>query len=164
MDLALNTVNIDKSALKSMSSEKMKESTSAEASSTKKYEIDVPRVPDEFPDMGNKAADIYPLPLSHENQCTTIGVANNLEMFQEEFDFKSNKNVKYLPLKSSGKSLIWNRAYKRFAFLRKLDRHKEQQEKYANTLRGCTPSEHSDHVEAAVVFVVSENEEDSDDE
>ena len=166
MNLALNVVAIEPSDLKSMSSEKMKEITET-TPSTRKYEIDVPRTPEEFPDMGTKAAEIYPLPISHENQCTTLGVARNLDLFQEEFGFKSHKEAKYLPLTNSGKKFDLDQAYKRFAFLKKLEKHKEEQQKYEETLRGFSSTlEHSVDEELLVVvdthFSDSDEDEDSD--
>lgn len=45
----------------------------------KRYKIIIPGVDEEFPDMGNEKTQIYPLPISHENQCSTVGLASNLD-------------------------------------------------------------------------------------
>lgn len=86
--------------------------------------------------MANKKAKIYPLPISHENQCTTLGVARNLDLFQEEFSFTCNKQERYLSLKSTGKDFDLDKAYKRFAFLKRLEQHKKHQQSYEQFLRG----------------------------
>lgn len=138
MDVALNVVNMSKEQLKTMSSEELQAHACAPtpSQSSKTFKIKVPEIPCEFPDMAKKEAKIYPLPISHENQCTTLGVASNLDLFQVEFGFTSNKQEKYLPLKSSGKDFDLDKAYKRFAFLKKLEQHKKQQQSYEHFLRG----------------------------
>ena len=124
MDVAFNDVNISKDQLKSMTSEdSQRESCVPEQSAEgpKQYKIVVPAIPCEFPDMAVKEAKMYPLPISHENQYTTLGVASNLDIFQKEFDFVSEKTQKYLPLQSSGEDFDLDKAYKRFAFLKSLE-------------------------------------------
>ena len=46
-----------------------------------KYVIEVPKLKEEFPMLANEKSQVYPLPLSFENQCTTTGAANNLSLF-----------------------------------------------------------------------------------
>lgn len=101
----------------------------------KRYKIIIPEVDEEFPDMGNEKTQIYPLPISHENQCSTVGLASNLDRFSEEFSFKHEKNQRYMPIKVSGKEFALDKAYERFAFLKSLQKHKEQQETYEHILR-----------------------------
>ena len=90
---------------------------------------------EDFPDQSRVKAPIYPLPLSHENQCTIVGTASNLELFSSEFGFKSSKAKKYLPLKKSGKDFDLERTYQRYAFLKALEQHKVQQNQYEHILR-----------------------------
>ena len=91
--------------------------------------------------MGKKPAQIYPLPISHENQCTTLGVASNPDLFQQEFGFKSAHISNYLPLRHSGEGFDLEQSYKRFAFLRKLDIHKKEHANYECILRGTAQSD-----------------------
>jgi hypothetical protein len=81
MDVALNVSNISNQQLKSMSGEELQTQASNpfQPESSKRFHIKIPEIPCEFPDMANKKAKIYPLPISHENQCTTLGVARNLD-------------------------------------------------------------------------------------
>ena len=78
--------------------------------------------------------NIYPLPISHENQCKIVGVASSLDLFASEFGFKTNKAKKYLPLKQNGKEFDLDRAYKRYAFMESLEQHKLQQSQYERIL------------------------------
>ena len=45
-----------------------------------KYIIELLKLKEEFPMLANEKLQVYPLPLSFENQCTTIGAANNLSL------------------------------------------------------------------------------------
>jgi len=104
--------------------------------SSLKYVVDVPKVPIEFPDMANNKTEIYPLPISQENQCKTIGLAQNLDMFAQEFGFQCNKKTKFLPLKKNQKEFDLDLAYSRYAFLKSMERHRENQALLDATLRG----------------------------
>jgi hypothetical protein len=165
MDVAFNTVNVTKEQLRNMRSEDLQRvlSQSLESETSKQYKIVVPRIPCEFPDMAAKEAQIYPLPISHENQCTTLGAASNLDLFQKEFDFVSYKQPKFLPLQSSGKDFDLDRAYKRFAFLKSLEYHKKTQRDYEQILHGKgTVEEITENDDEEIIAVVNQdNEEDS---
>ena len=134
LDLALNKVQMTKDEIKGASSDVLKAQESAE-SPCAAFRIDIPPVLEDFPDQSRVKAPIYPLPLSHENQCTIVGTASNLELFSSEFGFKSSKAKKYLPLKKSGKDFDLERAYQRYAFLKALEQHKVQQNQYEHILR-----------------------------
>ena len=81
--------------------------------------------------MAQKKGEIYLLLISHENQCTTLGVTSNLDLFQDEFQFDSKKEDQYLPLRSSRKDFNLE-----LAFLRMLEQHKKKQQAYEHFLRG----------------------------
>ena len=87
MDIAFNTVNATKEQLKNMRSDNLQRQSSKtlESEESKQYKIIVPSIPCEFPDMAAKEAQIYPLPISHENQCTTLGATTAFWIF-----FKKN--------------------------------------------------------------------------
>ena len=85
--------------------------------------------------MAKTKTSIYPLPISHENQCTTVGLAGNLDKFMEEFSFHSQENQQYMPVRKSGKAFAIDKAYERFAFIKSLEKHKEQQAYYDTILR-----------------------------
>ena len=102
----------------------------------KTYKIVVPKVDEEFPDLGNVKTRIFPLPISQENQCSTVGLASNLDRFAEEFGFKNEKSERFMPFKMSGKEFALGKAYERFAFLKSLQKHKEQQKEYERILKG----------------------------
>lgn len=165
IDIAFNTVNATKEQLKNMRSDDLQRQSSKiiESEESKQYKIIVPIIPCEFPDMAAKEAQIYPLPISHENQCTTLGAASNLDLFQKEFDFVSDKQPKFLPLQSSGKDFDLDRAYKRFAFLKSLEYHKKTQRDYEQILRGQGTVEEvtKDDGEGIIVVVDQDDEEDS---
>ena len=99
------------------------------------YVIDIPPVEEDFPHLSEDKTSIYPLPISHENQCKIVGVASNLDLFASEFGFKTNKAKKYLPLKQNGKEFDLDRAYERYAFMKSLEQHKLQQSQYERILR-----------------------------
>lgn len=58
----------------------------------KTFKIIVPVADEEFPEVGNTKTPIFPLPISHENQCSTVGLASNLDRFTEESGFHHEKN------------------------------------------------------------------------
>ena len=97
-----------------------------------KYVIEVPKLKEEFPMLANEKLQVYPLPLSFENQCTTMGAANNLSLFSEEFEFPSEPVERYIPMKKNNADFDIDGAYERCAFLRKLTKHKEKQARYEN--------------------------------
>ena len=101
----------------------------------KNFKIAVPSVEEDFPELGKTKTQIYPLPISHENQCSTVGLASNMDKFSEEFNFDYERNPTYMPMKQSGKEFDLERAYERFAFVKSLERHKEQQANYEKVLR-----------------------------
>ncbi|KAK3754178.1 hypothetical protein QZH41_020604, partial [Actinostola sp. cb2023] len=157
MDVALNALSISREQLKTMSSEELQKLASTPIpGQTKPFKIEVPEIPCEFPHMAKKEAKIYPLPISHENQCTTLGVASNLDLFQEEFGFDSKKQDRYLPLKSSGKDFDLDQAYKRFAFLKMIEQHKKKQQNYEHILRG--------HDEHAIGIATEQSEAETDED
>jgi hypothetical protein len=60
-------------------------------------------------------------------------------MFSEEFDFVSKKAHKFLPFQKSNKEFDLELGYTRFAFLKAMDRHKEQQRILETTLTPSLP-------------------------
>ena len=96
---------MSKEELKCASDEVLKQSTSGDSNS-RMFDIDVPPAVTEFPEYANNATKVYPLPISHEKQVKIVGVAGNLDLFDREFNFKSGRDKKYLPLHTNGKSLI----------------------------------------------------------
>ena len=132
----------------------------------KTYKIVVPKVDEEFPDLGNVKTQIYPLPISHENQCSTVGLASNLDRFAEEFDFKNEKNERFMPVKMSGKEFALDKAYERFAFLKSLQKHKEQQKAYESILRGTGEEATAENEipDDEILITVDENSSSSEDD
>jgi hypothetical protein len=63
-----------------------------------------------------------------------VGVAGNLDLFNREFNFKSGRDKKYLPLHTNGKEFDLDRAYERYAFMKSLEQHKETQRRYEQIL------------------------------
>ena len=53
--------------------------------------LDIPPVAEEFPDQSHETSKMFPLPLSHKNQCTNVEAASNLELFADEFKFSGKK-------------------------------------------------------------------------
>lgn len=145
MDTALNCVPLSKEELESASDEALSELLSG--NSTKSFDIVVPAPVTEYPELANKAAKIFPLPISHENQVKIVGVAGNLALFTEEFKFQTKQDQKYLPLKRSGKEFDLDRAYERYAFMKSLERHKEVQKKYEQILRQKQVDDDDDQLE-----------------
>lgn len=60
----------------------------------------------------------------------------NLHKFSEELDFHCPKEKSFLPLKKTNKKEFnLDLAYKRFAFLKSMEKHKKEQEEYESYLR-----------------------------
>ncbi|KXJ20278.1 hypothetical protein AC249_AIPGENE16621 [Exaiptasia diaphana] len=108
--------------------------TAEEAQGTKKYKIDIPPVQD-FPHLSKNQTKIYPLPISHENQCTILGTASNLDLFASEFGFSNERNTKKNFVSPSAKEFDLDKAYERHSFLKSYEKHKETQQEYEATLR-----------------------------
>ena len=144
LDVALNCGLESEEGIKSGTAENLQKLADAaqarqqSPTGKKTYKIDVPAVDEEFPELKNTKTEIFPLPISHENQCKTVGLASNLDRFTEEFKFKFEKNEKYMPLKDSGKEFALDKAYERFAFMKSLERHREKQATYEHILRRTT--------------------------
>ncbi len=144
LDVALNCVLESEEELISCTGEHLQKLADAAQArqhftmAQKSYKIDVPAVDVEFPELRNTKTQIFPLPISHENQCKTVGLASNLDRFTEEFNFKFEKNPKYMPMRNSGKEFALDKAYERFAFMKSLERHREQQASYEHILRRTT--------------------------
>lgn len=144
LDVALNCVLESEEKIKSGTGEHLQKLADAAQArqhfpmTKKTYKIDVPAVDEEFPELGNTKTQIFPLPISHENQCKTVGLASNLDRFTEEFKFKFEKNEKYMPMRNSGKEFALDKAYERFAFMKSLERHREKQATYEHILRRTT--------------------------
>ncbi|KXJ22711.1 hypothetical protein AC249_AIPGENE10879 [Exaiptasia diaphana] len=156
-DVALNDVKLNSADLSNASLEETKRLAALpEASdSNRPFKIDVPETPVEYPDLAKKKTPIFPLPISQENQCLTVGLAQNLDMFKDEFGFHISEKKKFLLLKKNN-DFDLDQAYARFAFLKSLERHKEKQSILNATLRGINIQE-----ECSLVFV-EQNESDSD--
>jgi hypothetical protein len=135
LDIGLNDVNVSANELRSATSEQIEGYAAAENITERKFKIEIPPVDEEFPDLGKKKTNIYPLPISHENQCKTLGVASNLQLFSDEFQFTCEQAKCYLPKRSSGDSFDLDKSYARYAFMKSLEKHKEQQAKYEQVLR-----------------------------
>lgn len=60
----------------------------------------------------------------------------NLHKFSEELDFHCPKEKMFLPLKKTNKKEFnLDLTYKRFAFLKSMEKHKKEQEEYESYLR-----------------------------
>ena len=144
LDMALNCVSESEEEIKSATNEDLQKFADAAQMrqqlplEKKTYKISVPAVDEEFPELGTTKTLIYPLPISHENQCSTVGLASNLDRFSDEFGFKCKRNPKYMPKKNAGKEFALEKAYERFAFIKSLEKHKEQQAEYETMLRRKT--------------------------
>ncbi len=142
MDLVLNVFSESPELIQSASNEHLKEIADSADSKinkghgSKQFKINIPPIEEDFPDISTKKTKIFPLPISHENQCKTVGVASNLDLFKNEFGFESHKKSKFMPLKSCGREFDLNKAYGRFEFLKSLEQHRKQQRQYENVLRG----------------------------
>ncbi|KAK3729312.1 hypothetical protein QZH41_011439 [Actinostola sp. cb2023] len=139
--------------------EKMAKQAEESKSHVKNFKIEIPDVYEEFPSLGKKQSKIYPLPISHENQCTILGVASNLDLFASEFGFKARRTDErpYLPLKRSGKDYDLDKAYQRYAFLKSYEKHQEKQKEYDSILRGQErvledTEMHETEIEETIIF------------
>lgn len=58
-----------------------------------------------------------------------MGLAGDLDKLTEEFKFllQSQTNSKCIPIQKSGKLFAIEKAYEQFAFMKSLERHREQQ-------------------------------------
>lgn len=133
LDLALNQLQLSKDEINAASSYTLQ--MIAVERKDPVYAISVPAPEEDFPEFSTKKSAMFPLPISHENQCTIAGAASNLELFAGEFDFKAETKKKFLPLKQSGKEFDLDRAYQRFAFNKMLEQHKKKQAQYEGLLR-----------------------------
>lgn len=160
MDLAFNDVNLSSEELKSASPQSLK--SASELSNPQKFKIDVPQVPEEFPNQSSKKSQMYSLPLSIENQCKTLGMGRNLDSFTDEFGFVTKKENIFLPLKKSKKEFNLDLAYKRFAFLKSMEVHKKGQHEYEKYLRQSQVESGSDDDD--VVFLPMPDEDNQEDD
>ncbi|KAK3748690.1 hypothetical protein QZH41_006282 [Actinostola sp. cb2023] len=135
LDFGLNCVRIESEEISAASSKELEKASAEATTNSKTFKIDIPKVHEDFPSLGQKKTKIYPLPISHENQCTILGVASNLDLFSEEFGFPCKKEKMYLPMKKSGKEIDLDKAYERYAFLKAYEQHKEEQKEYERILR-----------------------------
>ncbi len=55
------------------------------------YVVDIPPVEEDFPHLSGDKTNVYPLPISHENQCKIVGVASNWIFSQASLDSKQIK-------------------------------------------------------------------------
>lgn len=58
-----------------------------------------------------------------------------MQLFSDEFQFTCEQAKCYLPKRSSGDCFDLDKSYARYAFMKSLDKHKEQQAKYEQVLR-----------------------------
>lgn len=136
MDVAFNLVPCTIDELKNKTSTDIKSIAENDVDDkTNTFVIDVPPLKHEFPELAGQKSQVYPLPLSFENQCTTMGTANNLSLFSEEFNFPCKPAEKYIPMRKNAASFNLEAAYERYAFLKSLDKHKEKQSRYESILR-----------------------------
>ena len=167
----LNDVSLTAQELCDASGEELKKVTDDSNQPAKAnkpmFVIEVPGIPKEFPHQSQKKTTIYPLPISQEKQCMTLGMARNLDMFAEEFGFEKKMKESFLRLKKSGKDFDLDLAYTRYAFLKSMEKHKERQKVLETRLRGDNRLEESADVNDAddVVFLCEESDSapDSDD-
>ena len=68
-------------------------------------------------------------PMSHENQCSLMGTAVNLDIFSSEFGFPVQKKT-FFPLKWPAKEFDSYQVYERFAFMKSLEMQTLQQKDY----------------------------------
>jgi hypothetical protein len=109
--------------------------------------------------MAAKEAQIYPLPISHENQCTTLGAASNLDLFKNNLIlsltnsrnssfFKPLEKISNLTERTNG------------LLLKSLEYHKKTQRDYEHILRGkCTVEEITENDDEEIIAVVNQDDE-----
>ena len=164
MHLALNLVHNSSEEIQQMDSTEVKRVAEKALTSDPgdmKYFIEVLKLKEEFPMLASEKSQVYPLPLSFENQCTTMGAANNLSLFSEEFKFPCDPVERYIPVKKNSTGFDVDAAYERFAFLRTLSKHNEKQARYENILRK-RGNDDSDNVEVPNNTIVGFVDSDSD--
>jgi hypothetical protein len=115
MDIAFNAIPLSSQELLHATPDKLKRISEKDINEHTQnlFKIEVPPIPEEFPELSTKKTKIYPLPISHENQCKTFGLGRNLDMFAEEFDFTSGKKKKFLPIVKGKKHFNLQLAYKK---------------------------------------------------
>lgn len=131
----MNAVQLNKEEIVTGSSEFLQEQATTEKKPPALFNLFVPGEDVEFPHLSTRKSRIYPLPMSHENQCKIVGTASNLDLFTGEFSFESQPTKKYLPLRATGKEFDLDKAYQRYAFTKTLEKHKQQQQRYEEILR-----------------------------
>lgn len=134
MDIALNTIPLSCQELLHATPEQLKRISNNERNGPDQFKIEVPSIPEEFPDLSTMKAKIYPLPISHENQCKTFGLGRNLDLFAEEFNFTNERKEKFLPLLKNKKFNL-QLAYERYAFIKGMEKPKKDQRDYEKFLR-----------------------------
>lgn len=164
LDFTLNHINLSSKEIEDASGETLQRAAQdAEkgSPSAKRYIIDVPPVHEDFPQFANKQSKIYPLPISHENQCTILGTASNLDLFTGEFGLNNERQTEKQKLLPKDKDYDLEKAYERYAFLKKYEKHKDKQKQYELILRGqcnSTNEQLEDESEADVFVQVSDDD------
>ena len=67
LDLGLNRIQMSKQEILSSNGEALQKEAVAEQSRRLFIILDIPSIPEEFPDQSNATSQMFPLPLSHEN-------------------------------------------------------------------------------------------------
>lgn len=150
LDLGLNSVQLTSEELKKAPNDLL----ITHANSTerpKRYAIEVPPPDEEFP--GDEYSAVFPLPISHENQCTNYGVASNLDLFTSEFGFHTINKSRNLSIKKNNKEFNIDHAYERYAFVKALDHHRKIQASYEQVLRGQTAENLESEIDDESLFV-----------
>ena len=124
MDIAFNAIPLSSQELLHATPDKLKRISEKDINEHTQnlFKIEVPPIPEEFPELSTKKTKIYPLPISHENQCKTFGLGRNLDMFAEEFDFTSGTSQ----IVKGKKHFNLQLAYERYAFLKGMEKHKKE--------------------------------------
>ena len=166
MHLAFNLVPHTSEQLQQMDSTEIKAVADNVGDPSDKFVIEVPELKQEFPELANEKSKVYPLPLSFENQCTTMGAANNLSLFSEEFNFPCESTERYIPMRKTTADFNVDAAYERYSFLKLLDKHKEKQVRYENILRrrGSETNESGENADVLDNTIIGVVDSDSDSE
>ena len=125
-DIAFNAIPLSSQELLRATPEVLRQISNKERNEPNQLKIHVPAIPEEFPDLSSRKTKIDSLPISHENQCKTFGLGRNLDMFAQEFNFRSERKEKFLPILKSKKFNL-QVAYERYAFLKGMEKHKKDQ-------------------------------------
>ena len=166
LSLGLNDISLTGDQLINASGEELRKAAddfgeSKTKENAPKFVICVPGIPKEFPHQAKKkTTTMYPLPISQENQCKTLGMAQNLDMFGEEFSFEKQKKKTFLQLRKSTKGFDLDAAYARYAFLKSMEKHKERQKISETRLRGDSHTEESADLADYAVVVCEESDSD----